>query len=205
MDAARVDALLVLGGEDRDEWPRCQAALHHYRTCLQRGLPAPRLILSGGTRVRHLGRWTTEAALMVKFFRARRVPARDLLVEPHATDTFGNIVWGGLLARQHGLQHLALVTDEFHHWRSRRIYEQVFGAAPAALLPTGYRSGWRAHLRERLAYGALRLALRTARVPRGDLDAHLHFLERRGAPAAVRRDAGKSLRNAAAGSGAGGR
>lgn len=180
MGHARIDALLVLGGEDRDQWPRCRAALSQWRAYREDGLPPPRLIVSGGTRVRHQGRWTTEATLMVRFFRQHRIPVRDILVEPHATDTFGNIVWGGDLARQQGLHHLALVTDEFHHWRCRRIYEQVFGLTPAALMGTGYRAGWRAHLRERLAYGALRLALHRAGVPRGDFDAHRHFLEQRG-------------------------
>jgi uncharacterized SAM-binding protein YcdF (DUF218 family) len=179
MDAPCVDALLVLGGEDRQDWPRCAAALHYYRDCRRRGLPPPRLILSGGKIVRHDNQWFTESALMVRFFLAQGIPASDLLVEPHATDTFGNVVWGGALAALHGLTRVALVTDDFHHWRSRRIFRRVFGLAPGEMVHTGIKGSWRARIRERLAYWALRIALQAAGVPKGSLDAHKLFLQRR--------------------------
>ncbi len=179
MDVPSIDALLVLGGEDRQDWPRCGAALRYYQDCCQRGLPPPRLILSGGKVVRHDNQWFTESALMVRFFLAQGIPASDLLVEPHATDTFGNVVWGGSLAALHGLTRVALVTDDFHHWRSRRIFRQVFGVAPGRLVHTGIKGSWRARIRERLAYWALRIALEAAGVPKGSLDAHKVFLRKR--------------------------
>jgi len=179
MDFSGVDALLVLGGEDRKRWPRCSAALLYYRDCCQRGLKPPRLIVSGGKLVRHDRQWSTESALMVRFLLAQGVPLQDLLVEPHATDTYGNVVLGGAVAALHGLNRVAIVTDDFHHWRSHRIFEQVFGVAPGRMVHTGVPGTWRARIRERLAYWALRLALEASRVPKGSLGAHKVFLMRK--------------------------
>ena len=113
---------------------------------------------------------------MASYLVSHGVPAHDVLTEPRALNTFGNIVLGGELAAQHGLHRLAIVTDNFHQWRSRQIFRQVFGAVPAAAFYTGVHGSWRTQLRERLTYLTLRLALRLAGVRRGNFNEHKLFL-----------------------------
>lgn len=178
-----LDALLVLGGEDRAQWPRCRRALQVYREHCRLGLPPPRLIVSGGKLVRHGGRRVSEAALMAEFLQGHGVPGRDILMETLALDTLGNVVLGRELALRHGLERLALVTDDFHHWRSRRLYRRVAGAEPLAVFATGVAGTLRARARERLAFWSLAVALRARGVAPGSLGGHRRFLSGRVAAA----------------------
>ena len=178
MHGAHIDALLVLGGEDRHKLPRCSAALHFYRACCTQGIQPPKLIVSGGKLVLHQAQWISESALMAKFLLQHGIPPGDVLTEAYALNTLGNILLGGALAASQGLVRLAIVTDDFHHWRSRRLFKQVFGVEPQGCIPTGVRGSWRARIREGVAFSALMLSLKVSRVASGSPQEHKRFLSR---------------------------
>ena len=180
----RVDALLVLGGEDRDHWPRSRAALRCYVACQAAGAPLPRLIVSGGALLPCVGAdgravEATEAACMMQFLQAQGVPAEHVLQEARAQDTLGNVAWGGALARRHGLRRVALVSDDFHLWRSRRLFERVWGHPPTACVGSGHQGSWRLRLREPLVLALQLAVLRRRGIRRADSAAHLDFVAAR--------------------------
>ena len=160
-------ALLVLGGEDPVHRPRSRAALHYYLSCRAHGLRLPSLVLSGAS---------AEAQAMAAFLVSRGVAPTHLLQEPLARTTLGNVVLGGALAAHHGLLQVALVSDDFHLWRARRLYQRVWGRSPAACLPSGDRGSVYLRLREMVVFALQTGALRWARVAPGDWRAHWAFL-----------------------------
>ena len=175
------DALLVLGGEDRTQWHRSRAAVRYYQACLAAGVALPRLVVTGGTLARQLGADSealvlTEAAWMARFMQSHGVPPALILQEAQALDTLGNVVLGGALAARHGLQRLVVVSDDFHLWRSRRLFERVWGHPPAGCVGTGNAGSWRLRAREKLAFVLQMGALRRASVAQGDSAAHVEFL-----------------------------
>lgn len=176
---APCDALLVLGGEDRQHWPRCRVAERLYRIHQNLGHPAPKLVVSGGVVVScAAGQVGTEAELMAMFLQTQGVAPQDILLEPQARNTLGNVVLGGQMARQYGCRHIGLVTDDYHQWRSLRLYQRVFGQQPVAVWGTGCQGTWRQRLRELTAYIRTELALCAAQVPRHNLNGHYIFLQR---------------------------
>lgn len=118
---------------------------------------------------------------MARFMQVQGVPPEQVLQEAQALDTLGNVALGGALAAQLGLQRLLLVSDDFHLWRAQRLFERVWGHAPAGCLGTGYGGSLRLRLREKLAYGLQMAALRQARVLPGHSGAHLRFVAARAA------------------------
>ena len=186
---AGADALLVLGGEDRTQWHRSRAAVGYYRACLAAGGALPRLVVTGGTLARQLGAADrdskalvmvlSEAAWMARFMQAQGVPAAHILQEAQALDTLGNVALGGALAAHHGLQRLVVVSDDFHLWRSKKLFERVWGYPPAGCIGTGNAGSWRLRLREKLALALQLGALRRAGVAPGDSAAHTAFLAAR--------------------------
>ena len=184
---AGADALLVLGGEDRTQWHRSRAAVRYYQACLAAGVVLPRLVVTGGTLARQLGEDSkalvlTEAAWMARFMQAHGVPLAHILQEAQALDTLGNVALGGALAARHGLQRLVVVSDDFHLWRSGRLFERVWSHPPAGCVGTGNTGSWRLRLREKLAFSLQIAALRRARVAPGDSIAHLDFLAAQALP-----------------------
>lgn len=177
--AAPCDALLVLGGEDRQHWPRCRMAEQLYRVQQDLGHKAPKLVVSGGVVVScAAGRVGTEAELMAIFLQTQGVAPQDILLEPLARNTLGNVVLGGHMALQHGCRRIGLVTDDYHQWRSLRLYQRVFGQPPMAVWGTGCQGTWRQRLRELTAYVRTELALCAAQVPRCNLNGHYIFLQK---------------------------
>ena len=118
---------------------------------------------------------------MADYLVARGVAPAHVLQEPLARTTLANVVLGGALAARHGLQRVWLVSDDFHLWRAQRLFERVWGHAPAGCLGTGYGGSLRLRLREKLAYGLQMAALRQARVLPGHSGAHLRFVAARAA------------------------
>ena len=178
---AGVDALLVLGGEDRTQWHRSRAAVRYYQACLAAGVAPPRLVVTGGTLAHQLGADSqalvlTEAAWMARFMHQQGVPLAHILQEAQALDTLGNVALGGALAARHGLQRLVVVSDDFHLRRSGRLFQRVWGHPPAGCVGTGYAGSWRLRLREKLAFTLQIAALWRAGVAPGDSGAHLDFL-----------------------------
>lgn len=171
-------ALLVMGGEDCQRWPRSSAALRYYWACRDAGQPLPHLIVTGGAPVQLRGRRTTEATLMAEFLEAHGVPAAHVLRETLARDTLGNVVLGGALALSHGMaaQRVALVSDNFHLPRCLRLFSRVFGHAPLSCIGSGVSGTlwlrWREHWAERWQLRALQRAGITA----GHWQAHFEFL-----------------------------
>lgn len=187
-----VDALLVLGGEDRTQWHRSRAAAAYFLACRKAGLALPRVLVTGGAsaRLQHAKRAApaahrTEAASMAEFLLAEGVPRSHLLQEACARDTLGNVALGGAMAARHGLQRLLLVSDDFHLWRARRLFERVWGRPPLGCLGTGYAGTWHLRCREKLAFALQLATLQHARVLPGDSKAHLDFLASRATPRAV--------------------
>lgn len=176
-DLVVCDVLLVLGGEDRDHWPRCGAALGVYRAMKLAGLTPPKLLVSGGKWVACRDGRYTEAALMAAYLRKHGVADGDVLTEPHAMNTLGNVVLGGELARQLGLERVGLVTDDYHLWRSVGLYTRVFGTMPTVLVGTGDGGSWRQRAREWVSFVRLELALRLRGVPRCDALGHRELVE----------------------------
>lgn len=176
-DLVVCDVLLVLGGEDRDHWPRCGAALGVYRAMKLAGLTPPKLLVSGGKWVACRSGTCTEAALMAAYLRQQGVPDGDVLTEPHAMNTLGNVVLGGELARKLGLKRVGLATDDYHLWRSAGLYQRVFGAPPAVLVGTGDAGSWRQRTREWVSFVRLELALRLRGVPKHDEPGHRGLVE----------------------------
>lgn len=164
-------ALLVLGGENPVLRPRSHTALHYYLACRARGLALPCLVLSGAGAAA-----LTEAAAMAAFLLARGVAPAHLLQEPRARSTLANVALGGALAARHGLQQVALVSDDFHLWRALRLYQRVWGRAPAACMTSGERGSAYLRLREKAVFVLQTAALRQAGVAPGDWRAHLAFV-----------------------------
>ena len=160
-------ALLVLGGEDPQHCPRSRTALHYYWLCHARGQALPCVVVSGAG---------SEAQTMTAFLLAGGVAPTHLLQEPLARSTLANVVLGGVLAARHGLQRVALVSDDFHLQRALRLYQRVWGCAPAACLPSGERGSAYLRLRETLVFALQISALRWAGVPPGNWRAHVAFV-----------------------------
>ncbi|MDD2711776.1 MAG: YdcF family protein [Simplicispira sp.] len=177
-------ALLVLGGEDPLHRPRSRTALHYYLACRARGQAPPCLVLSGagessgGAVATAPGHSVapTEAAAMADYLVARGVAPAHLLQEPLARNTLANVVLGGALATRHGLQRVLLVSDDFHLWRALRLYERVWGRAPAAWLASGERGSAYLRLREKAVFALQTGALQLAGVAPGNWRAHLAFV-----------------------------
>lgn len=179
------EALLVLGGEDRTQRHRSRTAVRHYLACRAAGVALPRLLVTGGLLAcpegTHPDTPVSEAACMARFMQSQGVPAAHIVQEAQALDTLGNVALGGALAAQLGLQRLLLVSDDFHLWRARRLFERVWGHAPAGCLGTGHTGTLRLRLREKLAFGLQMAALRQAGVEPGHSGAHLRFVVARAA------------------------
>lgn len=176
------DALLVLGGEDRQHWPRCRTALRLYVAQQEQGHPPPKVVVSGGVVVSDAGQMGTEAELMATFLQARGMSPSDILVEPWARNTFENVLLGGCLAVQHGCQRIGLITDDYHHWRSLRLYQRVFGHPPAAVWGTGDHGTWRQRLREWLSYARMELAWHIAQTAQHQPNTYRVFLQKKSSP-----------------------
>ena len=95
---------------------------------------------------------------------------------PLARSTLANVVLGGVLAARHGLQRVALVSDDFHLWRALRLYQRVWGRAPTACLPSGERGSVYLRLREKTVFALQMGALQLAGVAPGNWRAHLAFV-----------------------------
>lgn len=113
---------------------------------------------------------------MADYLVARGVAPAHVLQEPLARSTLANVVLGGALAARHGLRHVWLVSDDFHLWRALRLYERVWGCAPAAWLDSGERGSVYLRLREKVVYALQTGALQLAGVAPGDWRAHLDFV-----------------------------
>ncbi len=174
-------ALLVLGGEDPLHRPRSRTALHYYLDCRARAQALPRLVLSGagvvaaGVGGAHAA-GVTEAAGMAAYLVAHGVAPAHVLQEPLARTTLANVVLGGVLAAQHGLERVALVSDDFHLWRALRLYQRVWGCAPALCLASGARGSAYLRLREKAVFALQMAALQVAGVAPGNWRAHLDFV-----------------------------
>lgn len=171
-----IRAWLVLGGESLERPTR--SALAAWVHGAARGSPPPRLLLSGGGRVAGGRRATTEAEWMAERLLDLGVPAADLLIEPQARDTLGNLVHGAALAARHGLPRPGLITDAFHARRCAWLHRRVHGVPPPALLAAPAPAGWRLRAREPLAAAWLGLRLAAAGVAAGDPAAHAAWLAR---------------------------
>ena len=178
-------ALLVLGGEDPLHRPRSRAALHYYLACRARAQELPCLVLSGaGVTAAGAGAHTTgvtEAEGMAAYLVARGVAPTHVLQEPLARTTLANVVFGGALAAQHGLERVALVSDDFHLWRALRLYQRVWGCTPALCVASGARGSAYLRLREKAVFALQMAALQLAGVAPGNWRAHLDFV-RAGTP-----------------------
>jgi len=186
--STEIDGLLVLGGEDSTHRPRSRCALRIYRWRLKQAITAsgrqPRqasagplkIILSGGRCPRASVELVSEAEQMRGFLLAQGVQNSALLLDEQARDTSGNLILGIGLARAAGLRRVALITDDFHVERCRKLYRHIFGDEGIVIFNTGESTSRWGRLREIVASGLAQFSWALAGVRRADLEAHTRFL-----------------------------
>ncbi len=130
---APVDAILVLaGGIDGDGVlgysSRRRVAL---AVALLEAGQTRNLILSGGPEWMHPD--FTGAGLMRAHAIALGAPRDALLTEARSSSTFENLRFGFALAKQRGLENLAILTDAYHLERARAL-SGYFGHPDVALV-----------------------------------------------------------------------
>ena len=113
---------------------------------------------------------------MADYLLARGVARDYLLQEPLARSTLANVVLGGALAARHGLQRVVLVSDDFHLWRARHLYQRVWGRTPVACIASGIHGSSYLRLREKAAFALQMGVLQLAGVAPGNWRAHFAFV-----------------------------
>lgn len=120
-DAARVDAIIVLGASvDRDGNPtpvllsRVSEGAREY----ERGV-APRIIMTGDA-----SHGFAQAAIMARVAQAQGVPASAILQEPNADNTIQNACFAERIMKQHGWRSAEVVTSPSHLPRANLIFSR---------------------------------------------------------------------------------
>ncbi len=102
---------------------------------------ADRLILSGGVGGNHP---TTPAGVLMRDYAVELGAARErLMVEPRAVSTFENLRFSFAIAREHGLERLAIVSDPAHLARAAAL-ARFWGrpGLPLVAVPGSERGWW---------------------------------------------------------------
>jgi uncharacterized SAM-binding protein YcdF (DUF218 family) len=116
-DRARpADVIVVLGGGEAGTVRR---ALHG--AALYRAGYAPRVLCTGGATIPGGG---TEAARCAQVMSAEGVPAAAVWREDASHNTAENARATAALMAAQGWRDAVLVSDDFHLWRARRLFER---------------------------------------------------------------------------------
>lgn len=171
----RADAIVVLGGGAYERTVReavnpddlVNSRLAAGARAWRAGL-APTVILSGGRGPPG----HTEARNMAKAMARFGIPASVLLLEERSRDTRDNAAFTAVLAREHGMKRVLLVTSALHMPRASLLFRDAgVDVVPVSVPePESTRSGWVRWLPSR---GALWRSGRALKEYAGLLDARL--------------------------------
>ncbi len=116
-DRARpADVIIVLGGGDEGTTRRAEhaAALYHAGY-------APNVLCTGGVSA---GGAPIEAERCAQVMRAAHVPAQAVTLERSSRSTAENARATAAIMDAHGWRDAVLVSDDFHLWRARWLFER---------------------------------------------------------------------------------
>ncbi|MGH9543469.1 MAG: YdcF family protein [Terriglobales bacterium] len=141
-EARPADAIVVFGAAEYYGRPSpvLRARLDHALALYRRGL-APVVVTTGGAG----GEWRyTEAGVARDYLLARGVPAAAIWTDARGYSTADAVAHVAAMLRAHGLRSLVIVSDGYHIYRVKRMFEArgfaAFGSPRPD--PAGVQAGW---------------------------------------------------------------
>jgi uncharacterized SAM-binding protein YcdF (DUF218 family) len=160
--AQPADAIAVFGAAEYSGRPSpvFHARLDHAVALYQRGI-APLIITFGGGSDKDSGK--TEGGVGRDYLLANGVPFDKIIAETHSTDTGEQVDDLASIARERGLQHIVLVSDNTHLFRIQELCRQagldVYTSPRPALGHIDSYDLFQRYAHEVLSYTAMRLGL----------------------------------------------
>ena len=160
--AQGADAIAVFGAAEYNGRPSpvYHARLDHAVALYERKI-APEIVTLGGGGDRDSGK--TEGGVGRDYLLARGVPYSAIVAETHSIDTSQQATRLAAIAREHGWQHVVVVSDGTHLFRIRALCERAgldVYTSPRGVV--GHISDWDLGMRyfhEVVSYSGLRLGL----------------------------------------------
>lgn len=150
-DAARADAIIVLGAAAYDAKPSpvFEERIRHGIDLYKRGM-APTLIFTGGYG--GSGARFSESQVARRYALRQGVPEKAILIESLSRNTHENLRQASLLMQQHNLHSVIVVSDPLHMARALRISRGLGIRAVGSPTPTSrfrtFATRWRFLLQE---------------------------------------------------------
>ena len=150
-DAARADAIIVLGAAAYDAKPSpvFEERIRHGIDLYKRGM-APTLIFTGGYG--GSGARFSESQVARRYALRQGVPEKAILIESLSRNTHENLRQASLLMQQHNLHSVIIVSDPLHMARALRISRGLGVRAVGSPTPTSrfrtFATRWRFLLQE---------------------------------------------------------
>jgi uncharacterized SAM-binding protein YcdF (DUF218 family) len=150
-DAARADAIIVLGAAAYDAKPSpvFEERIRHGIDLYKRGM-APTLIFTGGYG--GSGARFSESQVARRYALRQGVPEKAILIESLSRNTHENLRQASLLMHQHNLHSVIIVSDPLHMARALRISRGLGIRAVGSPTPTSrfrtFATRWRFLLQE---------------------------------------------------------
>ncbi|KRA41495.1 YdcF family protein [Pseudoxanthomonas sp. Root630] len=150
-DAARADAIIVLGAAAYDAKPSpvFEERIRHGIDLYKRGL-APTLIFTGGYG--GTGARFSESQVARRYALRQGVPDKAILIESLSRNTHENLRQASQVMQQHNLHKVIIVSDPLHMARALRISQDLGIRAVGSPTPTSrfrtFATRWRFLLQE---------------------------------------------------------
>lgn len=150
-DAARADAIIVLGAAAYDAKPSpvFEERIRHGIDLYKRGL-APTLIFTGGYG--GTGARFSESQVARRYALRQGVPDNAILIESLSRNTHENLRQASQVMQQHNLRKAIIVSDPLHMARALRISKDIGIQAVGSPTPTSrfrtFATRWRFLLQE---------------------------------------------------------
>lgn len=150
-DAARADAIIVLGAAAYDAKPSpvFEERIRHGIDLYKRGL-APTLIFTGGYGGK--GARFSESQVARRYALRQGVPDKAILIESLSRNTHDNLRQASHVMQQHNLHKVIIVSDPLHMARALRISKDLGIHAVGSPTPTSrfrtFATRWRFLLQE---------------------------------------------------------
>lgn len=150
-DAARADAIIVLGAAAYDAKPSpvFEERIRHGIDLYKRGL-APTLIFTGGYGGK--GARFSESQVARRYALRQGVPDKAILIESLSRNTHDNLRQASQVMQQHNLHKVIIVSDPLHMARALRISKDLGIQAVGSPTPTSrfrtFATRWRFLLQE---------------------------------------------------------
>jgi uncharacterized SAM-binding protein YcdF (DUF218 family) len=150
-DAARADAIIVLGAAAYDAKPSpvFEERIRHGIDLYKRGL-APTLIFTGGYG--GTGARFSESQVARRYALRQGVPDKAILIESLSRNTHENLRQASQVMQQHNLRKAIIVSDPLHMARALRISKDIGIQAVGSPTPTSrfrtFATRWRFLLQE---------------------------------------------------------